>query len=465
MHVRRMFRDAGARIALVLFAVAGCERDTSGLGPVALSTDPVVFIDQLGAGIDYQAFTNSKYDATSVVTNEKYSGTASLRVVVPAPNDPTGWFAGGAFVSSEYRDLSGYNALTFYAKASKDGATLNVAGLGNDNTGTSLFEASWGDISMSTQWRRYVIPIPLPARLVSERGLFFIAEGAENDEGYEFWLDDIVFSNLSSVTNPRPIIETKTITSFAGATVDPGDVATIFSVGGTDQVVSHMPGYLSFQSSADSVVTVSNGVITVVGQGEASVTARLGSVDAAGVITVKGSAAPMVAAPRPTPPPADVLSLFSNVYPNVTVDTWWAEWSHNYSSFTDFRVAGDDVKAYTSLNYAGIEFASQTIDATSLTHFHVDVWVPAGTLLFKVKLVDFGEDGVYQGAPDSERELTFWAGSTPPLLPGVWTSLDIPLEDFMNGPSGLVQRAHLAQLIISGTGDTTAFIDNVYFHK
>ncbi len=34
----------------------------------------------------------------------------------------------------------------------------------------------------------------------------------------------------------------------------------------------------------------------------------------------------------------------------------------------------------------------------------------------------------------------------------------------MNGPNGLFQRAHLAQLIVSGTGNT-AFIDNVYFHN
>jgi len=451
---------------LVAMVAAGCERDTSGLEPYPLSTDPVVFDDQLGAGVDYQAFLNSKLDAISVVTDEKYNGSASLKVVVPGPGDPSGWFAGGAFTSNQYRNLSGYNAIVFWAKASKDGVLLDIAGLGNDNTGTSKFSAGWGAIAMNTSWQRYVIPIPLPAKLVSERGLFFFAEGYENNEGYTFWLDDIMFANVGSITNPRPLLGTKTINSFVGGIVDPGEVSTTFSVGGTDQLIGHMPGYFTFASSADTVVTVADSEIRVVGAGTADVTAKLGEVPASGKITVKCSAAPTTPAPTPTVPPGDVISLFSGPYTDVTVDTWWAEWSHNFSNYSEFKVAGDDVKAYTNLIFAGIEFTSNVIDATNMTHFHLDVWVPEGTTLFKVKLVDFGQDGVYQGAPDSERELTFWSGSTPALVPGTWTSLEIPLADFMNGPSGLVERAHLAQLIVSGSAPgITAFVDNVYFHK
>jgi len=468
MTIRNIHRSMATWAVLAMWVAPGCERDTSGLKPFPLSTDPVVFTDNLGSGVDFQAFANSKYDAISVVTDEKYSGTASLKVVVPGPGDPSGWFAGGAFTSNEYRDLSGYNAITFYARASRDGVALNVAGLGNDNTGKSKYEASTASLPISTTWTRYVIPIPLPGKLSSERGLFFFAEGYENNEGYVFWLDDIMFENVGSVTNPRPALTTKTIDAFAGATVDPGNVHTTFSIGGVDQIVDHMPGYFTYLSSDESVVVVTDGTIKVVGEGEASVTARLGTVDASGVITVTGAASPTTPAPKPTLPAADVISLFSNVYSNVPVDTWWAEWSHDYSNFTDFKIAGDDVKAYTNLIYSGIEFTSHTIDATAMTYFHVDVWVPTpatpNVQVFKVKLVDFGEDGAYQGAPDSERELTFWANSTPPLPAGTWASLDIPLEDFMNGPNGLFARAHLAQLIVSGTGNT-AFIDNVYFHK
>jgi hypothetical protein len=94
-----------------------------------------------------------------------------------------------------------------------------------------------------------------------------------------------------------------------------------------------------------------------------------------------------------------------------------------------------------------------------MTAFHTDVWAPSGTT-FKVKLVDFGADGAFGGGDDSQPELTFNAGSTPPFSSGDWVPLEIPLTDF----TGLLARAHLAQLIISG--DTrTVYVDNVYFHK
>ena len=65
---------------------------------------------------------------------------------------------------------------------------------------------------------------------------------------------------------------------------------------------------------------------------------------------------------------------------------------------------------------------------------------------------------------DTERELTFNAGSTPPFVSGSWVGLEIPLSDFMDNTIGLVSRAHLAQLIMSSdTG--TVYVDNVYFHK
>ncbi len=467
MTGRSIIRTAAACMVFALCATAGCERDTSGLKPYPLSTDPVVFDDQFGDGVDYQAFQDSKLDAISVVTDEYYSGTASIKVIVPGPGE-AGWFAGGAFTSSDYRDFSGYNALTFYARASRDGVMMDVAGLGNDNTGTSKYTAGRGPLPMSTSWQRYVIPIPLPEKLDSERGLFFFAEGYENNQGYTFWLDDIVFANVGSITNPRPIIETKTVQSFVGGTVDPGEVWTTFSVGGTDELVGHMVGYFTFVSSNDTVVTVSDSQIKVVGTGTAEVTARLGSVPATGTITVIGGAAPLTPAPTPTVPASDVISIFSNAYTNVPVDSWWAEWSQDYSSFTDFKVAGDDVKLYTELGYAGIEFATSTIDATGMTHFHMDVWLPEGTTAFGVKLVDFGADGVYSGGQpnndDSERLLAFFPGGTPPLLPGEWTSLEIPLANFMGTP-GLLERAHLAQLLVQGTGDTSVFVDNIYFHK
>jgi Secretion system C-terminal sorting domain len=163
---------------------------------------------------------------------------------------------------------------------------------------------------------------------------------------------------------------------------------------------------------------------------------------------------PIVAAPTPTRPAANVISMFSNAYTNVPVDTWQTSWSQG--TLTDVLIAGDDTKKYTSVNFVGVETVANQINASSMLYFHVDLWTPNMTT-FKVKLVDFGADAGFGGGDDTEHELSFT-----PTLSG-WNSYEIALADF----TGLVNKNHIAQLIFSGTPSNsgTAFIDNVYFHN
>ena len=165
---------------------------------------------------------------------------------------------------------------------------------------------------------------------------------------------------------------------------------------------------------------------------------------------------PMTAAPTPTHPASSVISMFSNAYTNVAVDTWRTVWSS--ANLTDLQIAGNDTKKYSALNFVGVETVNSQINATNMQYFHVDAWTPNMTT-FRVKLVDFGANGIYQGTPndDVEYELSF----TPVL--NAWNSYDIPLSDF----TGLTTRSHIAQLIFSGNpaGAGTVFIDNVYFRN
>jgi hypothetical protein len=165
------------------------------------------------------------------------------------------------------------------------------------------------------------------------------------------------------------------------------------------------------------------------------------------------------ASPASTPSlsASDVISLCSDAYTDVTVDTWSADWDQ--ADVADATVGSDNVKLYTNLTYAGIEFTSSTIDASTMTHFHIDLWTadPTGSpAVFNVKLVDFGADGVW-GTDDVEYQLTF---DHTTMTTGSWVSLDIPLSSF----TGLTTKAHLAQLVISGDPNTV-FVDNVYLHK
>ncbi len=162
--------------------------------------------------------------------------------------------------------------------------------------------------------------------------------------------------------------------------------------------------------------------------------------------------APTVAATTPTIVAGDVISLFSNAYTNVPITSWRTDWSVG-STLTDLQIAGNDTKKYTNLNYFGVDVTG-TIDATPMLYFHIDVWTPDLTA-FKVKLVDFGANGVYQGGDDVEFEVT-----RIPTLSG-WNHYDIPLSEF----TGLTTKGHIAQLVLSGAPAGTVFIDNVYFSK
>lgn len=441
---------------LLAVSVSGCSHETAGLGLAQGNTDPIVFLDEFGAGVGYQAFAGSKVSAVSVDLAEKHSGTASLKVVVPGPSDPAGGYAGGAFTTVQPRDLSGYNALTFWARASR-AATLDVAGLGNDNTGTSVYEAKTSALPLTTSWTRYTIPIPLTGKLRAERGMFFFAEGPEAGAGYTLWFDDIVFENVTTISNPRPALATRTLGAFVGASFPIQGTRTTFDVGGTNLVVEHSPAYFSFESSSPAVASVENGVVRVQAGGSTNITARLDTTTAFGMLTINASGLPPSAAPTPTLPAADVISLFSNAYSNAPVDTWSATW--DVADLADVKVAGDDVKGYTNLVYAGVEFTTNPIDATAMTHFHLDAWASGGAI-FRVKLVDFGADGVFGGGDDREQELGFNGGTTPAFRSGAWSSLEIPLTSF----AGLTTRGHIAQLIISGDPGTV-FVDNVYFHR
>ena len=164
---------------------------------------------------------------------------------------------------------------------------------------------------------------------------------------------------------------------------------------------------------------------------------------------------PMVAAPTPTYNATNVISMFSNPYTNVSVDTWQAVWSQGILS--NLQIAGNDTKKYTNLDYVGIEtLGANILNVSPMTHLRIDAWTANITNL-KIKLVDFGADMAYAGGDDSEHELSFV-----PILEQ-WNTYDIPLSNF----TSLNSTQHIAQLIISGAPAASGivYIDNVLFRN
>lgn len=415
--------------------------------------DAPIFTDDYAPNVSFLEFSGST-NVLAIDTVEFQEGTASLRIEVPAAG-----YTGGALATSAPLNVSGYNAVTFWAKASASNP-LNVTGLGNDSTNTT-FQAEFNGVPLTTTWTQFYLPIPDPALLTNQVGLFHFAEGPEHG-AYTIWFDDIRYTHLDAaqLSNPRPVIATESATPEVGSTVRVNGTAVIYNVNGADQVTSAARAYFSYLSSDVTVATVdAAGTVTAVGVGTAEITASLAGVAAAGVLTVSPiqASTPVTPAPTPSLPAVNVISLYSDAYPNNPVDTFSAVWDQ--ADVADATVMSDNVKAYTNLNYAGIEFITAQIDATGMTHFHIDVWNANSTQL-RINLVDFGPDGAFGGGDDRNHELTFDAASTPALSQQTWQSFDLPLSDFV----GLTTRANMAQLVIAGT-TASVFVDNIYFHN
>ena len=251
----------------------------------------------------------------------------------------------------------------------------------------------------------------------------------------------------------------------AAATLTP-DSVHLTAIGETAQLMAEVTdangnaiadAAVSWSSADEAVATVDEaGVVTAVANGATTVTATSGDVSASAAVTVMAEAAPGAGPPAPAHAADSVISLFSDAYDDVMVDTWSAEWDQ--ADVEDVEIGGDAARKYTNLVFAGIEFTSAPIDATDMTHFRMDIWTPdpTETAAFKVKLVDFGADGAFAGGDDSEHELTITASEG--LATEQWVRLDLALADF----GGLTGRGSLAQLIISGDPNTV-YVDNVYF--
>lgn len=453
-------------LGLIFNFIVGCERNLSDDATVATYPKTAeIFIDGFSAGLGYGAFGNTKLDAFNVDSSVKYAGTASMRFDVPNVNDPEGAFAGGVFIDAGGRDLTGYDAITFWAKGSQS-ATLNSVGFGND-FGLNKYMVTMNNLSLATYWKKYTIPIPDASKLKMEKGMFWYAEGPEEGKGYTFWIDEVKFEKLGTLAHPTPAIfegVNKVEDSFIGVNMTITGLTQTFNLGtGVNQTVSPAPSYYTFKSSNPSVATVSElGVISVIGAGTTTITATLGGVDALGSIKINSLGA-FTPAPTPTRDAANVISLFSNAYTNVPVEYYNGYWApyQTTQGQDDIHVNGDDIIRYTQLNFVGNQFSLPTVNASKMTHLHVDIQVQeamtAGDYI-KIQLADFGANGVFGGGDDTSGTVTYTNSS---LLNGKWVGLDIPLANF----TGLISKNHLAQLIfISDATISNILVDNMYFY-
>jgi Secretion system C-terminal sorting domain len=401
-----------------------------------------VFTDAYATGVTFVDFGGS-VNAVTIDNTTFQSGTSSIKVVVPAMG-----YTGGAFIAATPQNLSTYNAVSFWVKASA-AKMMNVGGLGN-NAGTAVYQTELLNIPVTTTWTKVIIPIPAPAKLTAETGLFHFAEGS--DEGaYTIWFDNIQYENLTSAVlgAPTATIATETLARSVGDAFAPSGLSCTFPVSGASVKLTLNKAYFTYTSSAPAIATMSDlGVGSALAVGTTNITAKLGAVSATGTLTVNvsGLVAPVVAAPTPTRPAANVISLFSNAYTDLAGTDWFPNWNQT-TVVSDVLIATNATKKYSSFNYQGVQL-TPAVNVSTMNYLHIDLWTPSMTS-FKVFLINIPP------LPQFEQVVTLT-----PTLSG-WNSFDIALASYP-----LVVKTGIGQLKLESVpGGTTAYLDNIYFFK
>lgn len=445
--------------ALLIFQT-GCEVDDKDLKLATYPTDPNVFIDSFSPGLNYAAFGGSDPKAFQVDEKVKYEGTASMHFAVPNYGSAEGAYAGGTFFVEPGRDLSGYDCLTFWAKASQP-ATIDIIGFGND-LGVNKYQVSISDAEVNVNWKQYYVPIPDASKLTKEKGMLFYSTGPIDGNGYAFWLDQVKFEKLGTITKiESSIMDGKDvqIETFNGQTHTVTGISATFSLpNGTTQKVNMTNDYFTFASSDQAVAIVSeSGVVSIVGPGKAVISANLGDSKAKGSLVINATGS-FVHAPTPTRNANEVISIFSDAYTNVPVDFYNGYWMpYQTTTSADFTVDGDNILAYNNFNFVGIQFTNPTINASQMTNLHLDIYVPTGTNAQSLKLTikNFGNDGVEGGNDDTSFNRVL---SNSQLVAGRWNSIDLSIVG--------ENKSNLGQIVLEdGVGLTSFFMDNIYFYK
>jgi hypothetical protein len=460
-------------LLMAMFVSMSCERELSDDAiPATFSKTGAIFTDDFVAmGNDfYLPYADSKFTAFSVDRTIAYESNASIRIDVPNANDPSGSYAGAIFrVDGAGRNLTEFDALTFWVKSSR-GVIVDEFGFGEDFF-ENKFLAVLRNVSVGTGWSKVIIPIPDAAKLLQERGMFRYSSGSErtDDSGYTIWIDDLKFEKLGTIAHGQASIMSGSNVSqdtFVGVSSSVTGIISTFNLPtGVNQALTISSAYLVFTSSDPSVATVdARGVITSLTPGTTVITATMDGVPATGSLTIN-CVGNFTFAPLPTRTQANVISLFSDVYNNVPVNNYngyWAPWQTTVSN--DFSVQGDNILNYTIFNFVGIEFSNPPINGTTMTHVHLDAFIPGpitpGRQL-RIIVVDFGANGVFGGGDDTRHSTTFTANTTTAVVSQNWISIDIPFSAMPN----LTSRLNLSQLILEGGDGSVIYVDNIYFYK
>ena len=423
-----------------------------------------VFQNNYASGVAFTGFDGANSTPVMTVdsstTNPANSLTASLKIVVPSSNPDN--YVGGILLAATPQNLSAFNALTFWAKTNGPTTTTFKVGIGQDGSATTTaYQAEVIGFSITSAWKKFVVPLPNPSKFAANSGLFYFADG---DNNYTVWLNDIQYETLS----PAPVASSA-VGNFPSVSVPAGSTSTALSSpnGSAPNTIgfSGLPsgfennvgwGWYTLTSSNPAAATVSNtGLITGVAAGTSTITATMGSIAVSGSTSVtvtaaapppSGPTAPTAAAAAPANPV--LFSILTNSGSDIAGTDFFPNWGQA-TQYSATPVAGVETAGYTVLNYEGIQFASN-LNVSTASHIHIDVWTPNVTSL--------GFDLISPG-PAQFQSVNSLSVAT--VATAGWNSIDLPLSTFTG--VDLTNLIQLSFTALAPTSGGTIYVQNIYF--
>ncbi|MFO8021134.1 MAG: PKD domain-containing protein [Perlabentimonas sp.] len=149
-------------------------------------------------------------------------------------------------------------------------------------------------------------------------------------------------------------------------------------------------------------------------------------------------------APTPTEDEANVISIYSDAYTDISGVDLDPDWGQATVT-QEVEIAGEMALKMADLNYQGIDFTGNPQDVSGKTTVHVDVYC-AGVTDVNLSLIGGG----------AENPVTLTAEA------GVWKSFDIDLSEYTAPDLTQIDQLKFDD---AETGDSpTIFVDNIYFY-
>ena len=170
------------------------------------------------------------------------------------------------------------------------------------------------------------------------------------------------------------------------------------------------------------------------------------------LVGIKLIAQPNISAPTPTRASADVISVFSDAYTNISGTNFNPNWGQG-TQVSDTAVSGNNIKKYGNLDYQGTQLGSR-VNASSMENLHFDIWTPNGTQI-QIFMVNEGNTG-----GPTEQSVTL------SLTQNGWNSIDIPMSSYH---TSIVSSISQFKIQVPGfayhASPYNYYLDNIYFWK